>query len=555
MKKVLFLVPHLSTGGMPQYTYDLMRKITNDVNVYCVEYNMIAAHFVVQRNRIIDLLGDRFFSLDDDKSKLFSIIETIQPDIIHLQEMPEYFLPNDLSDRLYGQDREYLIVETSHDSSFSASSKRFYPDYFALISEFQKKEFSKLDIPITIVEADIEYKKRQDRNEGLLKLGLDPNLKHVLNVGLFTPRKNQAEAIEYARELQNHPIQFHFIGNQADNFRSYWEPLLQNLPPNVKIWGERSDVDDFYSCMDMMLFTSRGTGNDKETSPLVIREAIGYNLPSLIFNLQVYLGMYDKYNTITYMDFDSSGKNISLIKQILNLEENVKSTKKIKAVQFLLNGDYPKQIQSIQNISEIEKWGIEYVKHFNDVYVDLPPISRSNRPNDVSLELKPNALTPAHYGCYDSFRTAVLSEFDSNLDYLMVLEGDAKIQDYIVFKEKVSDAITLIEKHNVDFLSFGGIYDLEHGVLQSNVVEELSEDFFVCDKIIGCQCLLFPTRSRNLIKEILRNEKWDALDIFLNVMIAKHGLRVAVSRKTLVTQYNGVSVIDNVVKEFKEFSV
>jgi len=72
----------------------------------------------------------------------------------------------------------------------------------------------------------------------------------------------------------------------------------------VKIWGERSDVDDFYSCMDMMLFTSRGSGNDKETSPLVIRESIGYNLPALIFNLPVYLGMYDKYSSIKYMNFD-----------------------------------------------------------------------------------------------------------------------------------------------------------------------------------------------------------------------------------------------------------
>jgi FkbM family methyltransferase len=335
MKKVLFLVPHLSTGGMPQYTYDLMRKIKNDVVVYCVEYSMVSPHFVVQRNKIINLLGDNFFCLGENKEELFKLIEDISPDIIHLQEVPEYFLDGEIATKLYSPNRNYLIVETSHDSSFPASSKRFNPDHFALISQYQKNEFSKLGIPISFIEADIEYKERQDRETGLKKLGLDPSLKHVLNVGLFTPRKNQAEAIEYARSLENYPIQFHFVGNQADNFADYWKPLLQNLPSNVKIWGERSDVDDFYSCMDLMLFTSRGTGNDKETSPLVIREAIGYNLPSLIYNLPVYLNMYDKYETITYLT-DDMNTNIEYILKKTNIDQQIK--KESTNVFHTLNG-------------------------------------------------------------------------------------------------------------------------------------------------------------------------------------------------------------------------
>jgi GR25 family glycosyltransferase involved in LPS biosynthesis len=228
---------------------------------------------------------------------------------------------------------------------------------------------------------------------------------------------------------------------------------------------------------------------------------------------------------------------------------------KIKAVQFLLNGNYPKQEQSVQNLLTLEQYGIDYKRHYNDVYKDPPPASKSSRPHDVSMELKPNSLTPAHYGCYDSFRTAVLSEFDSDLDYFLIFEGDAKIQDHTVFMSKLNEAIRLIDKYNLDYVSFGGIYDLEFGVLQSRVVEEMTEDFFVCDKIIGCQCLLFPQKSRKKIKEILRTEPWDALDIYLNNVSAKHRLRVGVSQKTLVTQYDGVSTIDSVVKQFKEFSI
>jgi hypothetical protein len=41
--------------------------------------------------------------------------------------------------------------------------------------------------------------------------------------------------------------------------------------------------------MDLFLFTSRGTNTDKETMPLVIREALSYQIPTLIYNLPVYL--------------------------------------------------------------------------------------------------------------------------------------------------------------------------------------------------------------------------------------------------------------------------
>lgn len=319
-KRVLFLVPHLSTGGMPQYTLDLMKKLIDNTDVYCVEYSMVSPDFVVQRNRVIELLNDRLITLSDDKSELFKVIDTIEPDIIHLQELPEYFMSDEIATKLYDKNRSYLIVETSHDSSFSAGAKRFYPDHLALISPFQQAEFSKLNIPIDLIESDIEHVDRADRTIGLLDLGLDPSLKHVLNVGLFTPRKNQAEVIEYARifETMNLPVQFHFVGNQAGNFQSYWEPLMKDLPSNVKIWGERSDVTKFYSCMDLFLFTSRGTGNDKETSPLVIRESIGHGIPALIYNLPVYMGMYDMYESITYLQQDTS-KNIVLIQQKLNL--------------------------------------------------------------------------------------------------------------------------------------------------------------------------------------------------------------------------------------------
>ena len=136
-----------------------------------------------------------------------------------------------------------------------------------------------------------------------------------MHIGLFTPRKNQSEFFDFVNSLPEY--EFHCIGNQAINFKHYWEPLMNHKPNNLTWWGERSDVDNFYEAADLFLFTSKGNSNDKETMPLVIREAISWNLPILIYNLGVYLNYFDKFDNIKYLDFSDYDKNCALIKEVL----------------------------------------------------------------------------------------------------------------------------------------------------------------------------------------------------------------------------------------------
>jgi FkbM family methyltransferase len=332
MKKLLFISPHLSTGGQPQYLYKQIQSLVNDYEIYCIEWeNVTGGVLVVQRNLIKKLLGNRLITLDEDKNKILTQIAGINPDIIHFQEIPEYFIPYDIAVRIYKSDRQYKIIETSHDSGFDINGKLHFPDRFLMVSDYQVNKFKQLGIPTELVEYPIETKtKTRSREEILTGLGLDPNLKHVVNVGLFTPRKNQAEIIEYAKELKGYPIQFHFIGNQADNFGHYWEPIMRDFPSNCKWWGERSDVDTFYQMADLFLFTSRGHQTDKETMPLVIREAIGWNIPSLIYNLDVYLGYFDKYKNIQYLNFNDLNENSEKIVEVLGLKKKLKIETKEK---------------------------------------------------------------------------------------------------------------------------------------------------------------------------------------------------------------------------------
>ena len=317
MKKLLYVAPHLSTGGLPQYLTKKIELLRDSFDIYVVEWsNHTGGVLVVQRDKITSMVArDKFFTLEENKMELINIINNISPDIVHLEEIPEYFMDFDVAKELYKKDRSYVIVETSHDSSYDATQKKFFPDKFMFVSNWQIKQYESIDIPKVLVEYPIEYKQRPNREEALKDLGLDPSKKHVLHVGLFTPRKNQKEFFEYAKSLPEYV--FHSVGNQAGNFAHYWEPLMVDKPSNVVWHGERKDVDRFYQAMDLFLFTSRGTDNDKETMPLVIREAISWNLPILIYNLNVYLNYFDKFDNVNYLDFTDFNKNCEIIKNTL----------------------------------------------------------------------------------------------------------------------------------------------------------------------------------------------------------------------------------------------
>ena len=322
MKKLLYIAPHLSTGGLPQYLTKKIELLKDEFEIYLVEWvDCTGGVLVVTRNKIVKLIdSDKFFTLGENKQELINIISKIKPDIIHLEEIPEFFMDSDITKQIYNPNREYVIVETSHDSSYDISNKQFFPDKFMFVSQWQIDQYKSIDVPSVLIEYPIEYIERPDRTEALRKLHLDPTKKHILHVGLYTSRKNQAEFFEYAKAFPEY--EFHSLGNRADNFKWYWEPLEQNTPPNLTWWNERTDVDAFYQAMDLFLFTSRGTNNDKETMPLVIREAISYQIPTLIYNLEVYQNYFDKFEKVNYLDFDSFRTNCDIIKNTLEQDKN-----------------------------------------------------------------------------------------------------------------------------------------------------------------------------------------------------------------------------------------
>ena len=57
-KKVLIITPHLSTGGCPQYLLEFLKQYMLDFKDFLVvEHSNFSNQYVIQKNKIIDLIG------------------------------------------------------------------------------------------------------------------------------------------------------------------------------------------------------------------------------------------------------------------------------------------------------------------------------------------------------------------------------------------------------------------------------------------------------------------------------------------------------------------
>jgi autotransporter strand-loop-strand O-heptosyltransferase len=415
--KLLFLAPHLSTGGMPSFLLkriELLQTHCPEFEIFVVEFSNFSPFYVVQRNKIIEILPEsHFWSLGDDKMKLIDIIKENEIDIVHVDEMIEGFdsfnkVPKKLIDELYSNERTWRMVETCHNVWFDPSTNKVYhPDAYAFCTPYHKeKTFANVPSYSEVLEFPIEkrFRTKQDQESAQKELGLSLDRTHIINVGLWTSGKNQVEGIEIARLLEkSHPgLQFHFIGNQAPNFRQYWEPVMNNLPSNVKIWGERSDVSTFMKAADVFMFNSTW-----ECNPLVLREAASYGLKILSRNLPQYMDMFTQY--ITPIDDDINQTKDSLLSLIneeryYDVSEGQDKKFALNHLKFyqLVNSKEPKQQTKINS-------GIKITQYFvNQPFLEITGDS------DSTFEIK---FFDEHGVCHYNNKTKSNHWFKLNREY------------------------------------------------------------------------------------------------------------------------------------------
>ena len=514
--RILIITPHLSTGGLPQYLYWWIKNLNLPKEDVCVvEYDFLSSHYVVQRNKIQEI--STLHTLKDNKIELLNVIRRFKADVIHIFEHPELFMNRSIAKNIYENDTP--IIESTHTSRFNIQNKEFLPDKFILPCEFSRR----LLLPLNVSSDVVEYEHTPisiTKQEAQKQLGFDPNKKHVLNVGLFTPGKNQKEVFDLAREMEDKDVLFHFVGNQAQNFEEYWKPLMENKPSNCMVWGERDDVDVFYAASDLFYFTSK-----EELNPLCVKEALSYNLPVAAYNLPPYLNKYDE--LVTYID--NNGREI--VNRLLNKEF------RIKLVHLLSQPHSERERQSIRCLAPMAQFGIDYIQHVNVPLEVLPEQARQkDRPN----------LNAGHLGCYMAFQSAIHNEFQ-DYDFLMICECDCKLlvshNDFYLAILKACDEII---KNKIDYFSFGDTKDLEAGVLQSEYFGGYDSDFaFETNKIIGIQSIIFPKSSKKFLLDKFHSEPWNGMDIWFNDVFKEDGRKIGIVKNRLTSQFNGISLIDN----------
>jgi len=331
-EKLLFITPHLSTGGLPQYLLKQIEEFLPLYNIDVIEISNVSNDYVVQKNKIQELVN--IITLGDDKSEILKYINIIKPDIIHFQEIPQFNLPDDVVSKIFNGDKTYKIFVTTHGSWTNPDEIKYHPDKYILVSEWSKKQFIKTGIPLTVWEYPIGKKipKKKQKQE---LLGFDPTYKHVLHVGLFTQGKNQKEIIEVARLCQDEKIMFHFVGNMAMNFSEYWKPLMENLPKNCIIHGEQDNPLDYYEASDLFYFPSL-----YELNPLSLKEALSFDLKIITKDLHTYEGCY---NQKAIYSTDDPQENKKLLINLLN-EDRKRNDDEITIVLAHTNTLYRKNI-------------------------------------------------------------------------------------------------------------------------------------------------------------------------------------------------------------------
>jgi hypothetical protein len=469
-----------------------------------------------------------------------------------MEEFPETFMENHITKRLYSKDRTYKIFETTHSSHSRVEWKKYMPDKFIFVSPFSVNTFKDIGVPIDLIEYPIDIKK-PNKEESQKELLLDSQYKHVLNIGLFTSGKNQGYLFEVARLLKDYKIMFHFVGNRAVNFESYWSPIMQNKPDNCIVWDERNDVDTFIQACDVHFFSSI-----MELNPLSIKESLEYSKPTMIFDLSTYMGKYNDVENIHFLTGDLKKDSENLL-SIMGIEPIEKKELNIKLVHILLDPNEPKdipleswestvnkQLQSRNCWANIKHKFTNYVPRFNVLNREELPVDNCLDPDIInpSKELihEPPVLSYGHYGCYKSNKDAIIEEFDDDMDLMILIGGDV-VTDLSPdeFYDKVMEAYELGIAHNADMINLNEPVYLSGGEWWNDSIS-MGNWVKVPHFMVGDVILIFRSFRDRLIND-LKTRGWHSFDLWMAWTYSNKAVQFT-ANKNLAYQVEGYSVLD-----------
>jgi autotransporter strand-loop-strand O-heptosyltransferase len=246
-----------------------------------------------------------------------------------------------------------------------------------------------------------------------------------------------------------------------------------------------------------------------------------------------------------------------MIKEVVDdLIDGLNKKKKIKIAHLQTTVNSESEVKSRTVLQSFNYANIKYSLNVNEPYCGddyknncLYPALISTGVNDK----RPDKLTDKHYGCFTSHKNAFIKEFDDDVDFLMICEGDVKLEvPNDIFYDTIIRVANIMEREDIAYFSFGDKYALESKVLQSNEISTPKNQAlcYITDKIIGIQCVMFNKKYRDIFKNSFMNNPWYVADGWYNDVVFKNELKIAILKNRITSQYDGFSLIDNKIKNF-----
>ena len=223
---------------------------------------------------------------------------------------------------------------------------------------------------------------------------------------------------------------------------------------------------------------------------------------------------------------------------------NVAVKSKIKIVHLLnsLTGD--REIKSINSLSKLRNYGIDYTQQLTPLY-----------DGDEWKQKTPLTNYPhgkGHYGLYQSFTKAIIENFTEDLDALIICECDSILNiSYDNFIDEINNTLNFCNKYGIYHFSWGG--NTLNGVQQGDVIK-IDHDYpnyCIVNKIILAHFTILTKESRNFYINKVKTLSWDSFDLWLNEAIYSefnNPGKQATTFKPLAYQVEGLSLLDNFIK-------
>ena len=215
----------------------------------------------------------------------------------------------------------------------------------------------------------------------------------------------------------------------------------------------------------------------------------------------------------------------------------------VKIIQICSDPQDPREISSYNSLSKLE---YRYIRIINPKYTGDPPTEnvyggRKDWVVGKTKELGTWGLTSGHYGAWQGHLSAILASFVDR-DYTLICECDCLLNvDPDYFRERVDEAISLLENSNYKIVRFEAPnWQVEYED------RRISENLYLGNIMTLGHCYMIHSKNRDFYLDRIDKVGWHTPDWWLNFSFSEVNEKMPSFKDMILTkQSEGFSVIDN----------